>query len=375
MAKVCMLDILREADASHPFTQDKIRRLLESRYGIVLDRKTVHRQLNELAESVDALHCREERRVIKGEETAAKTDFYLESEFDEEELQVLLYTTLFSRHLPLRFKRSLLKKLRSFASSDRQRRLAYCAQPDDELQDETNAVFWNLETANQAIAENHKLSFRYARYGTDKKLHESQTLYTTSPLGIAFRNDCFYLISLLDNIDDEDAGRFLHHIRNLVSAAERSQSHFDVFRLDRIRCIRITDEPRVDLSSLRTRQMPCIRNGVFDVQEYVRQNPLLEPGHAVSARLRLTESPQCSLTDVVDHIGKGSIRSITEKGRDGEGRRIMEIQIGAINNNVIRGLVLKSTPDIEVIEPPELRESICKAYEEALRNTGFQLAR
>lgn len=370
MAKVCILDILREADEEHPLTQDKIRRLLESRYGIALDRKTVHRQLNELVESVDAVRYSEERRVIKGEETVTKTNFYLESEFDEEELQMLLYTTMFSRHIPLRFKRDLLKKLGEFAVNDRQRKLANYVQPDDELRDETNVVFWNLEVINQAIAENRMLSFRYARYGTDKKLHESGTVYSVSPLGIAFRNDCFYLISLSHGVEGESVDRFIHQIESHLSALERHQGHFDVFRINRIRGIQLLDDSRIDVSAIRSRKFPGVRDSVFDVQEYVRQNPLLEPGHAIIARLTLTESPQCSLTDAVDYLGKSNVRSITDKGLNRERRRVLEVLVGPINDNVLRGFILKNTPFVEVKDPPDLRESIREAYEEALRNMG-----
>lgn len=370
MAKVCILDILREADADHPLTQDKIRRLLESRYGIALDRKTVHRQLNELAESVDAVCYTEERRTVKGEKTVTKTNFYLKSEFDEKELQMLLYTTMFSRHIPLLFKRDLLKKLGGFAVNDRQRKLANSVQPDDDLRDETDIVFLNLGVIDQAIAENRMVSFRYVQYGTDKKLHETGTEYSVSPLGIAFRNDCFYLISLPQGVEKESADRPICQIASELTALERRQGNLDAFRIDRIRGIQLLGNRRVDLSGIRKKKYPGVRGGVFNVQEFVRRNPTLEPGHAISARLKLTESSRCSLTDVIDCVGKRNVRSIVEKGRNREKRRVVEIVVGPVNDNVLRGFILKSTPSIEAIEPPELRESIREAYEEALRKMG-----
>ena len=66
----------------------------------------------------------------------------------------------------------------------------------------------NIELLDEAISRGRKVSFHYAQYGTDKKLHDKARPdgavreYVVSPYQMAAREGKYYLICNYDKYDD-----------------------------------------------------------------------------------------------------------------------------------------------------------------------------
>ena len=101
------------------------------------------------------------------------------------------------------------------------------------------------------------------------------------------------------------------------------------------------------------------------MQEYIRENPSLASGHSVRAKFRLTEGERCTISDAIDHFGKGNVRVHCENpGAGGEPRSyIVSVRV---NDGDMRDFALRNTPDVEVLKPDALREEIREAHRRAL---------
>ena len=123
-----ILDILQKyTDEEHRLSQKEILEILRKEYEMIVDRKTVRRNLLNLMEYDCEIECREVLRKKTDrsdssylgeceEEEAIWTDFYLKHKFTDEELRLLIDSVLFSRHIPYRQVKDLVEKLESLSN-------------------------------------------------------------------------------------------------------------------------------------------------------------------------------------------------------------------------------------------------------------------
>ena len=111
MIIINILDILkRYTDENHRLSQREIMDILEREYDMKVDRKAVKRNLMNLIDFGYQVEYSESIRQGKnGEEEIIFTDWYLEKDFTDSELRLLIDSLLFSKHIPY----SQCKALRS----------------------------------------------------------------------------------------------------------------------------------------------------------------------------------------------------------------------------------------------------------------------
>ena len=371
MIGVCILDILGDASETNPITQGKIRELLEGIYGIKTDRKTVHRHLEAIVESVSGIRYTEKQRIVDGEESSIMTDFWLdkESQFDDLELRALIYTVLFARHIPVKHKKDLVGKLEALSSSELHRKMGNVVFEDENTAGDFNELFLSMEIIEEAIEEKKKVSFKYASYEIDKKLHVSEKVFTASPLGIGVRDGDFYLLATVNGVDNDRPTDVQAHFEAVFEAMQAGEVRIDVFRMDRISGAEKLSEDREKLDSPRGLRLKGARWNRLNVQEYARENPSLSSGHAVQAKLRLREGERCTVSDAIDHFGKANARVFVED-RDSRGRPTSYVVSVKANDGAVRDFVLSNTPDVEPLKPDGLRKEIESAYRVALERMG-----
>ncbi len=97
-----ILDILkRYTDAEHRLSQRDILELLETEYSMKADRKAIKRNLTDLIDFGYPLSYSESIRNGKnGEEEIIYTDWYMEHEFDDSELRLLIDSLCFPSTSP-----------------------------------------------------------------------------------------------------------------------------------------------------------------------------------------------------------------------------------------------------------------------------------
>lgn len=119
-----ILDILRKhTDEDHRLSQQQIQNLMESEYGMKVDRKTVRRNLSKLMEYGFPIKYRgsdfEKDAIIRnsknGEETIL-TDWYYVHKFMNGELRLLIDSVLLTDGLSKKDRLSLIHRLEELSS-------------------------------------------------------------------------------------------------------------------------------------------------------------------------------------------------------------------------------------------------------------------
>lgn len=104
-----ILDILRRySDENHRLSQKDIANILKSEYNTEADRKAIRRNIINLIECGYNIEYSETIRMVTNsktkelEESYIWSDFYLERDFTDGELRLLIDSLLFSKHVPYR---------------------------------------------------------------------------------------------------------------------------------------------------------------------------------------------------------------------------------------------------------------------------------
>ena len=148
-----------------------IKHLLESKYDVVVDRKAIRRNLDNLLGMGYNLEYKKVTRVSKTGEEEILTDWYLEHEFDDTELRLLIDSLLFSNLLSNELAKDIIDKLKKQSNiyfKDKVKHVVYL--PNNQYKNKD--VLLNVEILEEAISKNQKVKFNLCSFEKDKKLHE-----------------------------------------------------------------------------------------------------------------------------------------------------------------------------------------------------------
>lgn len=344
-----IFDILkRYTDENHRLSQREIADILKSEYNMTVDRKAVHRDLMNLADRYSEKHTycdpyyiehSETIRMMPNpktgelEETYIWSDFYLNREFTDGELRLLIDSLLFSTHVPYSQCKELVEKLERLSNKYFRSRIKHIARMPENKAD-NKQMFLNIEMIDEAISHNRKISFHYLEYGTDKKLHKKRRPdgtvreYIINPYQMAAKEGKYYLICNYDKYDD---------ISN--------------YRLDRIADIKILDEPAKPFKKLKW------ANGrTLDLATYMKEHPYMYSSESVRVSLRINRP---MISDVIDMFGS-DVRFYDE---DENG---VSVSIFA-NEMAVEQFVKNFSPDVVILEPQELREKLKESLRRSLK--------
>lgn len=204
-----ILDILKKyTDENHRLSQKEILNILEREYDMKVERKTVKRNLMNLIDFGYHVEYSEVVRLNKkGEEETIYTDWYLEKDFSDAELRLLIDSLLFSKHIPYSQCKELIEKLEGLSNCYFKSSVKHIqTMPDDAPQNKQ--LFYTIDVLNQAITEGRQVAFYYNEYRTDKKMHPRENSvgekrrYIINPYQIAAVNGRYYLICNYDKYDN-----------------------------------------------------------------------------------------------------------------------------------------------------------------------------
>ncbi len=160
--------LLRESDKDHPLSQQDILDYLEGKYGMVVSRKSVSRNLLRLKEAGLPVMCREVPRMVNGKAAPISLDWYWDHVLPPEDLKTVIDLLYFS-HLPASQIKQITEKLkllqiRCFDDGKAGiRSLPVVSRYSD--------VTERLCLLNQALREKRQITFFYDHYEADGKRH------------------------------------------------------------------------------------------------------------------------------------------------------------------------------------------------------------
>ena len=327
-----ILDILkRYTDENHRLSQKEIQDILEREYDMTVERKAVKRNLMNLIEFGYNINYSESVRIFKDkdgkeQENVILSDFYLEREFTDSELRLLIDSVLFSNHIPYKQDKELVDKLASLSNIYFKKRVNHIARmPEDKT--DNKQLFYNVELLDEAIDKRRKVRFHYLEYHTDKKLHKRRNKigkvreYIINPYQLVAKEGKYYLICNYDKYDN---------ISN--------------YRVDRITDLEILDENIKPFDRLKGSD-----GRKLDLKEYMDKHVYMFSGENVRAVFRADKS---LISDIIDMFGK-DIRFSDESDA--------QITVTAVVNEISMEQFAKAyTPWIEIIKPVDLRERMIR---------------
>ena len=253
-----ILDYLqRNSHQDHPVRAAELLSMLERQHNIVCDRKTVYSDISALQDyGVDIVS-------IPGKNGG----YYIASRnFELPELKLLIDTVQSSRFLTEKKSRELIEKLCNQCSVYDAKLMRRDVLVSGRVKSMNETIYYNVDTIQEAIAQNKQITFRYFDWGIDGQRRYRDKSYEASPYGLCQDNENCYLLA--------------HSPRHGVTH----------YRVDRMTDISLTEEKRV----------PCPELTGARLVEHANQLFQMYSGDSASVKLRFHRS----LTNVViDRFG------------------------------------------------------------------------
>jgi len=337
MLIINILDILRRySDADHRLSQKDIMDILQTEYEMVADRKAIKRNLMNLIDFGYNLEYSESiRRNKDGEEETIYTDWYLDRDFSDAELRLLIDSLLFSKHIPYSQCKELIDKIEGLSNRYFRSKVRHVHNlPVDQPQNAE--LFYTIDILDEAIERNRQVIFHYGDYGTDKKLHLRENSdgkpreYLVNPYQMVATNGRYYLIA---NIEKHD-----------------NVSHY---RIDRIRDIELTDTPAKP-----QRKVEGLENGL-DLPKHMAEHVYMFAGE--SGRITMRTTPGMA-GELIDWFGNGVTFS-------DETETSVLAHVTA-NLQAMRFWALQYAPYVTVLEPKILVDMVKEDLKQSLIKYG-----
>ena len=333
-----ILDILkRYTDEDHRLSQKEIMDILEREYDMKVERKAVKRNLLNLIDYGYHVEYSESVRINKkGEEEIVYTDWYLERDFSDAELRLLIDSLLFSRHIPYSQCKTLIEKLEKLSNRYFKSRVKHIQTlPDNELPN--RQLFYTIEILDQAITKGKQVSFHYNEYHTDKKFHlrsdheGNVRTYIINPYQMAAVNGRYYVICNYDKYDD---------VSN--------------YRVDRITDIQLLDTPVKPMKNVKG-----LEHGL-NLPKHMAEHVYMFTGESVPVTFR---AKKYLLTDLFDWFGKEM--QFTDETEDEVTVRV------SVNLDAMRKWALQYALHVKVLKPERLVDVLKEDVKRAAEQYGI----
>ena len=299
--------LLKHSDYDHPMTHEDIIKHLESDYGIEMERKAVGKNIADLRDAGIDIGSR-------------RAGSYIDSrEFEDSELKLLIDGVLQSKHITARHSKDLIEKLCGLSNKYFRSHVKNVYSVNDWSKTENQALFYNIDVIDEAIATGKQVQYDYNKYGVDAKLHKS-SFQRVSPYQLILHNQRYYLMGYSDYW-----GNMTFH------------------RLDRISNMRIYDKPATLITNVKGYE-----NGI-DFKQIASTMPYMytdKPEHIEFI------ADEWIVDQIVDWFGKDIRMSLIS-----ENEKKVKVELVA-SPNAMEHWALQYINYVEVTKPESLRAKI-----------------
>ena len=184
--------ILHErTDEEHTLSTTQIIEILESEYGISSHRQTIKTDIEMLRQF--GFEIEEIKSTQNRYNMFART-------FDTPELKLLIDAVESSKFITSSKSRELVEKISSLTSEHVAAALKRNVSCEGRIKPGNEKVYIILDTINDAINKNKKISFQYFQYNVkkEKKLKHNGKPYVITPLHLVWNGDCYYMVGVYD---------------------------------------------------------------------------------------------------------------------------------------------------------------------------------
>ena len=304
----------KHSDYDHPLTQEDIIKYLEKDYGIEMERKAVGKNIADLRDAGIDIGSR-------------RAGSYIDSrEFEDSELKLLIDGVLQSKHITAKHSKDLIEKLCGLSNKYFRSHVKNVYSVNDWSKTENQALFYNIDVVDEAIATGKQVQYDYNKYGVDAKLHKS-SFQRVSPYQLILHNQRYYLMGYSDYW-----GNMTFH------------------RMDRISNMRIYEKPATPITSVKGYE-----NGL-DFKQIASTMPYMYTD--TPERIEFI-ADEWIVDQIVDWFGKDIRMSVLP-----DNDKKVKVELVA-SPNAMEHWALQYLNYVEVIKPESLRERIKTALEKA----------
>lgn len=315
----------RHSDEKHTLSQKEIAEKLEQDFGMTADRKAIKRNLMCLKDMGYDIRCKEIER--RGGEEVICSEWYLEPEFTEGELRLLIDSLLNSKHIKPNQCRDLIDKLCGLHSEYFSDRMKHVSPLSTGMYN--TELFLTIERLDEAIESGKQVAFIYNNYGTDMKLRpRREEKYIVSPYRMVTANGRYYLICCHDKYDD-----------------------ISYYRVDKITGV----EPLEILAKPLDEKI--------DLPRHLAEHIYMFPGRSIDVKFR---ADKLNMGDLMDWFGAG-MKILSED--DG----FVTVRV-KVNEESMHCWALQYGRYVEVLEPISLRNKIAQSIRRMAEKYGADSA-
>ncbi len=254
-----ILDYLQKnSHEDTPVRAAELIHMLQSQHDIRCDRKTVYSDIAALMDyGIDIVS-------IPGKNGG----YYIASRnFELPELKLLIDAVQSSRYLTEKKSSELIAKLCTQCNEQDAKLMRRNVLVSGRVKSMNETIYYNVDTVQEAIAENRQIRFRYFDWGLDRKRHFRDKEYIASPYGLCQDNENCYLLAY-------------------------SQRHgITSYRVDRMQDIQLTEGART----------PCPELTGKSLYDHARKLFQMFAGDQASVKLRFHRD---LINAVVDRFGR-----------------------------------------------------------------------
>ena len=297
----------KHSDYDHPMTHEDIIKHLESDYGIEMERKAVGKNIADLRDAGIDIGSR-------------RAGSYIDSrEFEDSELKLLIDGVLQSKHITAKHSKDLIEKLCGLSNKYFRSHVKNVYSVNDWNKTENQALFYNIDIVDEAIATGKQVQYDYNKYGVDAKLHKS-SFQRVSPYQLILHNQRYYLMGYSDYW-----GNMIFH------------------RMDRISNMRIYDKPATLITNVKGYE-----NGI-DFKQIASTMPYMYTDKPERIEFIADE---WIVDQIVDWFGKDIRMSLVP-----ENEKKVKVELVA-SPNAMEHWALQYLNYVEVTKPESLRAKI-----------------
>ena len=119
---------------------------------------------------------------------------YIDSrDFEDSELRLLIDGVLQSKHITAKHSNDLIEKLCGLSNKYFKSHVKNVYSVNDWSKTDNQALFYNIDVIDEAIATGKMVEYDYNKYGVDKKLHKT-SFARLSPYQLILHNQRYYLM-------------------------------------------------------------------------------------------------------------------------------------------------------------------------------------
>lgn len=317
-----LIEVLKQySDEKNILSKKDIDRYMKEKgYDPIVDKRTVHRYIQDLIELGLDIEIVEKNNNYKG--------YYMNShEFELCELRILADCVYANKFITKNKSEKIISKLCKLNTIYNKYGIRKYAYVDERSKAKNEEIFYNVETIDQAITEGKKISFEYYIYNERKELvakldNENKIkIYNVNPVAMISQRDKYYLIG-------------------------ESNSRTGVlsnYRIDKIKNINILEEDIDDLSHIEECKIK------FNPVDYVKKSFKMYSGKETSEII--LETNKESLGVFIDELGEDLIIEKIEED-------LYKVKFEAKISQGITKWILQLGHKVKVIYPKTLIDNI-----------------